>query len=168
MLWLRVGQKETVSPIWWHQQFWLGVWGYGYTKQALTVENNLCNFISPAIAISEISPTPIASQKIKPILIQYRKCILPDTQHCYVSEVYCIRPVTSHARASTPLNTFGTVAEYECDEGYEFEDNSTMKAFTCDTNGWVPPPQPCIGKLVFPWSYSITFFRSQPSLDWLQ
>lgn len=56
-----------------------------------------------------------------------------------------MRPVTPSARADTPRNSYGTVATYECDPGYEFDDNTTVKSFTCGSNGWIPPPQSCNG-----------------------
>lgn len=62
------------------------------------------------------------------------------------TEVYCVRPVTSNARADTPLNSFGVVATYTCEYGFEYADNDTVKSFECGSNGWIPPPVECIGK----------------------
>ncbi|XP_067943215.1 zona pellucida sperm-binding protein 3 receptor-like [Watersipora subatra] len=81
-------------------------------------------------------------------VIKYLECALDKTwQGDEINEctkVYCVRPVTSNARADTPLNSFGTVATYACDEGFEYSDNSTIKTFTCLADGWDPKPTPCM------------------------
>jgi len=63
-----------------------------------------------------------------------------------ITEQYCVRPITANAYADTPLNSFGTVATYECVPGFKYGDNTTVKTFECKEGGWVPDPAPCLGE----------------------
>ncbi len=40
-------------------------------------------------------------------------------------------PLLEHATRSTNQAVFGTVVEYQCNDGYHFHDNSTLFAIEC-------------------------------------
>lgn len=60
------------------------------------------------------------------------------------SKMHCIRPVTANSVSNTSLNVFGTIARYECDYGYKYSDNETVKIFECGRETWSPPAEQCI------------------------